>query len=244
MAFRTPAGTFLRRATLVAMVGLLLMPAWGMAAARPPSSSELPASSASGAVSVTWNGANISSASTESSAFSVASSDVIGVSFRWSPALGAEVANARLQMFYLGFAVAASTVSPIGSLSSPTGAPATSAAMNWTVGWIQYAVEGVFRLSASLVASNGSSIWSEDFYVRMAAPGSILAAAPILLIILGVVELYAIATSGRQAATSRPPKDRSGPPSPPSPGTPPATTGDAAPPPSPSADSPPTGGPA
>lgn len=224
MRRRYPPRRLVVFAAAVALALMLGMPtATGAASATTPqrsgpSDSSRPASTQSevSASEVTWNGVDTSAASSVSSAFTVTFNQAVNVAFAWNPNSTPGVTEARLAMLYFGFAVSTRDVSPIQGSG-----PSSSAAMNWTVGAIQYVVEGVFGLTASLLASNGTTLWSENFFVRLAAPYSILAALPLILILLGVYELYALLRSGRQSVLgrSKPPVDASPPPSGSAPGT-------------------------
>ena len=187
----------------VATAALVLGVVFGPLASAAPAGSGLGVSTADAAVTVptvTWNGVNISDYSTASSAVSVAFNQAINVRFAWDPADPAMqgVNDARLAMVYLGFALSTRDVSPTPGPGAPS-----SATMNWSVGAIQYLVEGVFGVTASLLA-NGSTVWSQSFYVRLVAPFSILAALPLILLVLGAYELYALARSGRHAVPAKP----------------------------------------
>jgi hypothetical protein len=161
---------------------------------------------------VTWNGVNINTAATESSALTLNFDSSANVLFNWTSPTPVSVATARLQMIYFGAALVTRDVSSISSIAATKG----SAVMNWTPGALVYVLEGVFKITASLL-SNGSTVWSENFFVRTNAPYSILAALPILLLVIGAWEVYSVARSGRQAAISR----KAAPPSAPPPETPP-----------------------
>ena len=147
---------------------------------------------------VTWNGANVCSGGSASSAFSVDLTQPIGLRYNWSGPVGHALSlnDARLQMFYFGFPLATRDVTTVGGVAGSSG----SFVMNWTPGVIAYVLEGLFGLTASLLATNGTTVFSEDFFVHANAPYGILAALPLLLILLGIYEVYNVARSGRQAA--------------------------------------------
>lgn len=214
----------------VALVALLVcVPVPSRAAspeqARPSQGSE--------SFNVTWNGVDVSSASTSSSAMSIDLTQSANLVFSWAngPA-NLNIDDARLQMFYLGFAV--STRDQIVTSSAPS--PHGSIPLSWAPVSVSYLLEGLYRLTASFVATNGSTVWSENFYVRGTAPLGILAILPIVLIILIVYEVYALVRSGRYAAIGQkaptappttppagsPPPGPPSPPSTPPPGTPPS----------------------
>jgi hypothetical protein len=98
-------------------------------------------------------------------------------------------------MFYFGLAVATRSVSPI---TQQTGD------MQWdAVQTVQWLIEGTFALTASLIAPGGGTLWSEGFFVHVAAPYNLLAAVPILLILVLIYEIYNVATSGSQEKGSK-----------------------------------------
>ncbi len=181
---------------------------------------------------VTWNGVNVCSGGSASSAFSVDLTQPIGLRYTWSGPVGSALSidDARLQMFYFGFPLATRDVTTVGGVAGPSG----SFVMNWTPGVIAYVLEGLFGLTASLVATNGTTVFSEGFFVHANAPYGILAALPILLILLGIYEIYNVARSGRQAALPKAQKP-AGPPPPEEPGAGPGSAG--------AGSSPPGGGP-
>ena len=167
------------------------------------------------AVNVTWNGRNVCEAGSPSSAFSVDLTKSIGLVYSWlSPTIA--VNDARLQMFYFGFAVATRDVQIVGGLGNGPGGVLTPAAqtvpMNWTPGAIAYVLSGAYSLSASLVAPNGTTVFSEHFFVHANAPFVLGALLPILLIVIAVWELYQLATSGKADAPRSKTKDGATPP--------------------------------
>jgi len=166
---------------------------------------------------VTWNSVDVTTAGTASAALAVDFSSTANVLFQWSAATGTtiNINDARLQMIYFGAALSTRDVAPIssGALAS------NSAVLNWSPGALTYVLEGVYKITASLLNPNGSTVWSEDFFVRASAPYSVLAALPIILIALGAWELYVVARSGRLAALKG---KEAAPPSPPSGPSPPA----------------------
>jgi len=209
------------RLVLVAALGLLmLLPTGAVATPGSPSAhAAVSATPATGsfAATVTWNGANINTAGNAASALTIDFSQSANVRFNWTGVPsggGANPNDARLQMFYFGFALATRDVVNTGSQA------VTSLVLNWTPGALVYVLEGVYRITASLIDPNGSSVWSENFFVRANAPFSILAALPIILIALIIWELYSVARSGRQALLGRKGKPPSTPSTPPPEATP------------------------
>lgn len=190
------------------------MPATASASARPTPAQTSPGISAH----VTWNGVNISTLGSVSSALSIDFAQSANLDYVWSNAPAPGVNDARLQMYYFGFAVATRDVGISVAETSNSGLP-----LNWTPLSIGYVLEGVYRLTASLIAKNGTTVWSENFYVRGNAPLGFVAVIPIVLLVIGVYEVYGLARSGRYALLGRKekPKPPSGPPAatPPSAGT-------------------------
>lgn len=220
----------IRLALVAALVLLVLVPTGAMGAPRSSPTDAVTSAvtpSASFSATVTWNGVNVNTAGSAASALSVDFSSSANVVFSWTipPTPGfVDPNDARLQMIYFGFALSTRDV-----LSS--GPPATSEDMSWTPGAIVYVLEGVYEITASLIA-NGSTVWSENFYVRANAPYSIFALLPIILIALIAWELYSVARSGRQALLGRQVKTPPSPPEEPAPTEPSSTppSGEGAPP--------------
>ena len=196
----------LRLVTAAVLLMLLALPTVAFAAAARPVAPAAGLEPAQTTPAVTWNGVDVASANSPSSALTISYNAAANVAFTWSSTYGptANVATARLAMIYFGFALSTRDVPPVaGGLG-----PSESAVMNWTVGPIQYLVEGIYGVTASLIAQNGSTVWSENFYLKITAPGSILAAVPILVILIMVYELYNVARSGRyiRLSAKSPPK--------------------------------------
>ena len=216
----------------VATALLLIVPALSMAGASPaPSVTPYAAGCAGTPVSngisanVLWNGVNVCSYSSASSSLSVDFSQSADIRYFWNATAGSAVPlnDARLQMFYFGFSLA--TRDEVAS-SPETGTGSFD--LSWTPGVLTYVLEGLYGLTASLVAPNGSVLWSENFFVTATAPYSILAVLPIVLVLIAIYEVYALAVSGRQAALGR--KPPAPPPSAPAESPPPETpTGEAPP---------------
>ena len=179
----------------VMLAFLVVLPVGSLAVpASEPSGSVSPAQ-ASGGVSatVTWNGANIQTASTQSSAFTISLNAAVNVRYSWT-STGYSINDQRLQMFYFGFALGTRDV------TETSGTATGSVPLNWTTGPLEYVLAGVYQLTASLIASNGTTAWSESFWVDVSAPFYIGAVLPIVLILIAIYELYSLATVGRQAA--------------------------------------------
>ena len=220
----------------LSVAAIFLLTAPGLAAAVTPPAAPVPTAAAGCAgipvlngisANVLWNGANVCSYSSASSALSIDFSKTADLRFFWNATSGAavQVNDTRLEMFYFGFALV--TRDQIASAPESGGGTFD---MSWTPGALSYVLEGVYGVRASLVAPNGSSVWSERFFVTAAAPFSILAALPILLVVIAIYEAYALATAGRQESLrGRPtpppgPGEVSAPPSPSAEETPPEET--------------------
>ena len=212
-----------RLALVAALSLLLLLPTGALGASSGPSTHVvISAASGPGSVTanVTWNGVNVNTAGGASSALSVDFSKSASVVFNWTTPTGAvNPTDARLQMIYFGFALSTRDVVNTGNTTT-----ARSAVMTWTPGAIVYVLEGVYKITASLLTAGGATVWSENFFVRAAAPLSILAVLPIILIVLIVWELYSVARSGRQALLSRKGKAPPSPPEEPTPSEPTAAS--------------------
>jgi hypothetical protein len=160
------------------------------------------------AASVTWNGQNISSASSVSGAFTSNKGDTAAVRFTFSGDDTANITNVTLEVTYLGIVLTTSRSTPhiVG------GPPVTgSAVINWSFGSLYDALEGVFHLTASLVYANGSTAWSEGFYVFVKTPYLLESGAVVVLLILTAAELYWGISAIREARKGRKPAPTPGP---------------------------------
>jgi len=206
----------------LAVVALLLnvpvlaraAPATGPASIRPAAASPY---------NVTWNGVDVSTAGSSSSAISIDFSQTANLLFNWNVA-GVSISDARLQMYYFGFAV--STRDQVVNNPVPCAVASCSIPLSWTPLSVNYVLEGVYRLTASFIAPNGTTMFSENFYVRGNAPYGFVALIPIILLLIAVYEVYALVRSGRYAALGRkstPPPPAAPPTSPPATETPSST---------------------
>jgi hypothetical protein len=217
---------------VIALVVVIALPSVSVAAS-PTAAAQAgpqPAQSSGLTATVTWNGASISNYSSPSAAARIDFNGVADVYYHWAspvvPATPYTINDARLQIFYFGYALATRDV--VNSNAGP--ALQGSFTMNWSTGSLQYILEGSYRLVASLLAPNGTTMWSQSFWVFVAAPYDIAALLPIVLILIAVWEVYNLATSGRMATLGRPkqppstatPPEESAPPS--SPPEPPPST--------------------
>ncbi len=168
---------------------------------------------------VTWEGRNTANAPSPSSAFGASLSGSFDLVYTWDSvaSVGASantlplytISDARLVMLYFGASLSTRDIIESNAL------PATSGRifMNWTPPSILHdLVAGTFELSASLLAPNGTTYWSENFYIDATAPYTVGAVIPALLLLIAVYEVYALATSGRQALTKlqKPPASTDG----------------------------------
>jgi hypothetical protein len=143
------------------------------------------------AVKVTWNGQNVSQASTISSAFSVTSGEQALVHFVYTESAGGpSIATAEVQTVFLSAVLS----SEAAQTSPSAGGLGGTASMNWTFGLFADLTAGVYQLTARLLDPNGSSVWSESFYIDAKAPYLIGAALPALLVVLAISEVYWLVT--------------------------------------------------
>ena len=156
----------------------------------------------------TWGGTDVASAASPSSALATSFASPIDVHYRWRSSGGAGAAppqytvnDARLQIFYFGLPLA--TRDEI--VTNPQSALNGTFDMSWDPGVLRWILEGTFGVTASLLAPNGTTVWSEPFFVHASAPYAVGAVLPILLLLIAIYEAYALAVSGRQA---RPPRSR------------------------------------
>jgi hypothetical protein len=153
------------------------------------------------AASTTWNGRDLSEASSVGSAFVFGANDRAQVNFSFSaPQYELSViTTARLVVYYFGAAISANSVA-----TSTTGSKGV-ALMNWSLSSYTFLFQGVYRLTASLVDGNGTTAWSESFYLDVQAPYRLVSGITLFLIVLGGVEIWSIVTSARTPGR-RPPK--------------------------------------
>ena len=199
-----------RSALAMALTLVLVLPAGSSFAAAAPTGAAAgyacPAAHTAYGISanVTWNGTNICTAGSASAALPIVFTQNAHVVFSWSSAGGRllSVTDARLAMNYFGFAIATRDV---GSITPPGsgGTPGGTFVMDWNPGALTYLLAGLYSVTATLFASNGSTVWSDTFYVKASAPYTLLAGIPIILILIAVAELYSVARSGRAAAAGR-----------------------------------------
>jgi hypothetical protein len=189
------------------------------------------------AASATWDNHNLSSANSPANAFSIDKGQTAVVDYSYVQISGT-VQNATLVVTYLGIVLTTSKAS-----THVVGGPpiAGAAQINWSFGPLVDALEGVFEFTASLQYANGSTAWSQSFYVFTKAPYLLESGAVIVLLILTVAELFWGISSIREARRGRKPAAPS--PPPPSAGTPPPSATPPPPAPGPGASPGPTGEP-
>ncbi|MGA8303346.1 MAG: hypothetical protein WA547_04195 [Thermoplasmata archaeon] len=157
------------------------------------------------AANASWNGVNITTATSPSSAFHISFNGAVNIYYSWRQPGSASpwsINDARLQIFYFGFALATRDIT-----QSVGGTSGNLTMGNWNTGALEYILEGSYLLKASLIATNGTTAWSQSFWVNVAAPFSILAALPIILILIAIYEVYELLTSGKRAVPKKPKKD-------------------------------------
>jgi hypothetical protein len=151
---------------------------------------------------VTWNGVNVNSYPTVSSAASWSFDNPAYVTFNWlgAPAGNGGVSQAFLVILFLGFP--AYTKQQVESIALPVG----SINMTYNLQQFKWYLQGVYELHAYLENPAGNSLFSEDFYVRVTQPYDIVVAT-VGLLLLTIAELYLIATVGPRAMdkTRKPP---------------------------------------
>ncbi len=151
---------------------------------------------------VTWDGVNTTSATSASAALSTNFASTIQLKYHWSSASLYNISDARLQMFYFGFALSTRDVLDSNPIATNNG----TFTMTWQAGALDYLLEGTYRLTATLLTPGGASEWSQSFYIRASAPLNVLAAIPIILILIAIYEIYGLLTAGRTPSMAKPPK--------------------------------------
>jgi hypothetical protein len=144
--------------------------------------------------SVTWNGVNVNHYPTVSSAASWSFNNVATVNFTWigAPVGTGGISEAFVVILFLGFP--AYTKQQVESAPLPLG----SISMTYNLQQFKWYLQGVYELHAYLENPAGTSLFSEDFYVRVSQPYD-LVVATIGLLLLTLAELYLIATVGPRA---------------------------------------------
>ena len=175
---------------LVAPYGTALL-----AAASTPTPAVTPASSSISGT-VLWDSTNTNTAPNAASAISWTFDNVATVQFTWTgPSGGQSVSQAFLVVLFLGFP--AYTKQEVEATPLPSSGGTISMTYDMTA--FRWYLQGLYQVHAYLENPNGTSLWSEYFYVRVAQPYDIVVATVGLLLLL-IAELYMIATVGPRAA--------------------------------------------
>ncbi|HEV2450143.1 MAG TPA: hypothetical protein VGU43_07045 [Thermoplasmata archaeon] len=177
---------------LLLTAGSLASPAVGHAV---PASGTPPSGSPGGiSYSFTWNGKGVTNSTTTASALGVSLSSPIAMQFHWTgpgpqgPPGG--VSEVEFQAYLFGFPFIARALTNSPALTSSTGVTN----LTWDPGGLNYLISGTYQCLASIFSSNGTTIWSEWFYVNIHAPYTIGAVLPIILLLLVLFEVYALLT--------------------------------------------------
>jgi hypothetical protein len=188
---------FLRTGFAVLLASLLLLPLLPPTAATPMgrSGTAPPGNPGSGILyGVTWNTHSTANATTTGSALSVSLAGTITMQFSWSssgktgPPGG--VSEVEFQAFLFGFSFITRALTNTPALTTPNGV----SNLTWDPGALSYIIAGDYLCLASIFAPNGTTIWSESFYIKASAPFVVGALLPIILLLLLVYELYAVLT--------------------------------------------------
>jgi hypothetical protein len=183
---------------VVALIVLAPLAASGLSAyaSDRPSPSGARASANFADVSVTWDGSSISHAGSPASALSISKGQTATVVFTFVQSIGGPIRNATLQLTYLGVVLTTSRAAAQPIVGPPG---AYGAGINWSFGPLYDALEGVFEFTAGLVYANGSTAWTQTFFVFAKAPYLLESGAVVVLIILAIAELYWGVAAIRQA---------------------------------------------
>jgi hypothetical protein len=194
--FRVPARRGARLLPLLSVVLVLvfLLPyaVGAISGARAASPAVSPAQSSVVTGAAYWNGINVDTAPNPSSAIDWSFDNIATVQFTWlGPLTGPGVSQAFLVILFLGFPVytkqQVQTAAPVGNIN-----------MTYDLTQFKWYLQGIYQIHAYLETPSGNSVWSEDFYVRVAQPYDITVAT-VGLLLLTIAELYMIATVGPRA---------------------------------------------
>ena len=199
-----------RLALIAGFAALLLVPTLTADAASirpaPPSSSTVGADAR-------WNGVSIATAESQSHAFSITTNQRVLTVFNYTISSGGPtISVARMQAIYFGSVISTDQVSTHTNTTLVLGNTVGFAVMNWTLGTFTYLLAGVYELTASLVSSTGATVWSLSFFIDATPVDRIASGLIVFLLVLGLVELWSIATVGRSTrrrgrkAAAPPPK--------------------------------------
>lgn len=160
-----------------------------------PASGTPPGGSPGGiSYSFTWNGKGVANATTTASALGVSLSSPIAMQFHWTgpgpqgPPGG--VSEVEFQAFLFGFPFITRALTNTPALTSSTGV----SNLTWDPGALNYLIAGSYQCLASIFSPNGTTLWSEWFYVNIHAPYTIGAVLPLILLLLVLFEVYAVLT--------------------------------------------------
>lgn len=199
---------------LLATALVLILTASNFADAANPAVPRAPRSGTPGPGTVevtgalTYNGRPTGNATSPGSALGVVFASPATVEFSWQAAggkinqpLSIAIQTARLQVIFLGLQVWTKDQ----TLSPPSFTPRGSVNMTADFSLNRYLLEGLYELTGSLISPNGTSVWSESFYLKASAPDH-LTATNVGLALVGLYEVFAILTVGgwvtrRESAT-------------------------------------------
>ena len=184
-----------RLALIVGFAALLILPALtaDAATARPA----VPSPPTVGA-EARWNGASITTAESQAHAFSITTNQRVLTVFNYTISSGGPtITVARMQAIYFGSVISTDQVSTHTNSTLVLGKTVGFAVMNWTLGTFTYLLAGVYELTASLVSSTGATVWSLNFFIQATPVDHIASGLIVFLLVLGLVELWSIATVGR-----------------------------------------------
>lgn len=152
---------------------------------------------------ISWNGIATANATTPSKAIAVDFSQTIAMRFSWTLLRGtaggtvSPITAARLELVYLGQAVY--TKDEVSSAPLPPSLGSINMSVDLSTD--RYLIAGIYAMNASLLGQNGTTDFSEIFYVS-ASPPLHLVASTVGLGGLLLYELYATVTVGPHAATA------------------------------------------
>lgn len=176
----------------------LLLAPYGTSLLASAASPSAPVTTASSSISgtVLWDSVNTDTAPNAASAISWTFGNVATVQFTWTGAAGGpSVSQAFLVILFLGFP--AYTKQEVEATPLPSTGGTISMTYDMTA--FRWYLQGLYQVHAYLENPNGTSLWSEYFYVRVAQPYDIVVATVGLLLLM-IAELYMIVTVGPRAA--------------------------------------------
>jgi hypothetical protein len=183
----------------LALVALLLP---SLAAAQPAPAGEITRVSSSSpgfAAFVLWNGQSTVGATSPSSALSANFGTVATAFYEWnwtgagsSPPFS--VAHLRLTVLYFGQPAWTKDQAFQPAMSARQGQFNVTSDLTE----VRYILQGVYEVEASIVSFSGATVWSEDFYLKTAAPYD-LTIATVALAAIALYEIYYLVTIGPRA---------------------------------------------